>query len=68
MQTLLNGTLTTGEWIVVAGSVALLLASLVPVLWACWLFVSMSNDAVDGAIQDAQRVALVKSRVRGERF
>ena len=68
METLLNGTLTTGEWIVVAGSVALLLASLVPVLWACWLFVTMSDGAVDGAIEDAQRMALVKSRVRGERF
>jgi len=67
METLLNGTLTTGEWIVVAGSVALLLASLVPVLWACWLFVSMSDGAVEGAIQDAQRLALVKSRARDER-
>jgi hypothetical protein len=64
METLITATLTTAEWIVVAGSVALLVVSLVPVLWACWLFVNMSDGAVDGAIQDAQRLALVKSRVR----
>jgi hypothetical protein len=66
MDTFITGTLTTGEWIVVAGSVALLLLSLVPVLWACWLFVSMSDGAVDGAIHDAQQLAVVKSRVRGD--
>ena len=66
MNTFITGTLTAGEWIVVAGSVALLLLSLVPVLWACWLFVDMSDGAVDGAIQDAQRLAAVKSRIRGD--
>jgi hypothetical protein len=30
------------------------------------LFVDMSDGAVDGAIQDAQRLAAVKSRVRGD--
>jgi hypothetical protein len=58
--------LTAGEWIVVAGSIAPLLLSLVPVLWACCLFVDMSDGAVDGAIRDAQRLAAVKSRVRGD--
>ena len=66
METLFIGTLTTGEWLVVAGSVALLILSLVPVLWACWLFVSMSDGAVDRAVHDAQRAALVKSRLRGD--
>ena len=66
METFITGTLTTGEWIVVAGSAALLLLSLVPVLWACWLFINMSDGAVDDAIRDAQRLALVKSRVRGD--
>lgn len=49
-----------------AGSIAPLLLSLVPVLWACCLFVDMSDGAVDGAIRDAQRLAAVKSRVRGD--
>jgi len=66
MDTFFIGTLTTGEWIVVAGSALVLLLSLAPVLWASWLFVNMSDDAVDHAIHDAQRVALVKSRVRGD--
>jgi hypothetical protein len=66
MGTFITGTLTTGEWIVVAGSAAPLLLSLVPVLWACWLFVSMSDGAVDDAIRDAQRLAVVKNRVRGD--
>ena len=66
METFITGTLTTGEWIVVAGSAALLLLSLVPLLWACWLFVNMSDGAVDDAIRYAQRVAVVKSRVRGD--
>ena len=65
METFITGTLTTGEWIVVAGSAALVLLSVVPV-WACWLFVNMSDRAVDDAIRYAQRVAVVKSRVRGD--
>jgi hypothetical protein len=66
METFITGTLTTGEWIVVAGSAALVLLSVVPVLWACWLFVNMSDGAVDDAIRYAQRVAVVKSRARGD--
>ena len=66
METFITGTLTTGEWIVVAGSASLLLLSLVPVLWACWLFVDMSDGAVDNAIRDAQGLAVVKNRVRGD--
>ena len=66
METFITGTLTTGEWIVVAGSAALMLLSVVSVLWACWLFVNMSDGAVDDAIRYAQRVAVVKSRVRGD--
>jgi hypothetical protein len=65
METFITGTMTTGEWIIVAGSAALLLLSVVPVLWAWWLFVNMSDGAVDDAIRDAQRLAVVKNRVRG---
>jgi hypothetical protein len=62
---LINGALTTGEWIVVAVSAVFLLLSLVPVIWACWLFVNMSDGAVARAIEDAQRLADLKDRVRG---
>ncbi len=66
METFITAMLTTGEWIVAAGSAALLLLSLVPVLWACWLFVDMSDGAVDDAIRDAQQPAVLKSRLRGD--
>jgi len=59
--------LTTGEWVVAAGSAAALLLSLVPVLWACLLFVEMSDAAVANAIDDAQRTALLKDRLRRSR-
>jgi len=32
----ISGALTTGEWLVAAGSGVLLLLSIVPVVWACW--------------------------------
>ena len=66
METFVIGTLTTGEWIVAPGSAALLLLSLVPVLWACLLFVDMSDGAVDDAIGDAQQLAVLKRRLRGD--
>jgi hypothetical protein len=37
-----------------------------PVARARCLFVDLSDGAVDGAIRDAQRLAAVKSRVRGD--
>jgi hypothetical protein len=40
--------------------------SLVPVVWACWLLVSASDGAVAGAIEDAERLADLKARVRGD--
>jgi hypothetical protein len=52
--------LTTGEWIVASGSAVLLLLSLVPVLWACWLFIQMSDGAVAEAVAEAQRKADLK--------
>jgi hypothetical protein len=61
------GTLTTGEWIVAGASAALLLASLVPVVWACWMFVAMSDTAVESAIEDARRRGELKDRMtRGD--
>lgn len=54
------GSLTAGEWIVASASGALLLLSLVPVLWACWLFVQMSDGTAAEAIAEAQHKADLK--------
>jgi len=54
MTTLIIGTLTTGEWIVAAGSALVLLAMTAPIVWLCWLFVQMDDAAVSRAIADAQ--------------
>jgi len=43
MTTLIIGTLTTGEWLVTAGSALALLAMTVPLVWLCWLFVRMAT-------------------------
>jgi len=66
METI-TGTLTTGEWIVAGASAAILLLSLVPLIWACWMFVAMSDKAVESAIDDAERRAKLKEQVtRGD--
>ncbi len=57
MTTLIIGTLTTGEWIVAAGSALVLLAMTAPVVWLCWLFVQMDDAAVERAVAEAQRRA-----------
>ena len=51
--------LTTGEWIVAAGSAVVLLLSIVPLVWLGWRFVQMSDDAVaaDGCRRPALRRA-----------
>jgi len=54
MTTLIIGTLTTGEWIVAAGSALVLLAMTAPIVWLCWLFVQMDDAAVSRAIADAE--------------
>jgi hypothetical protein len=54
MTTLIIGTLTTGEWIVAAGSALALVAMTAPLVWLCWLFVQMDDAAVSRAVADAQ--------------
>ncbi len=66
MTTPFIGTLTTGEWIVAGASAAFLLLSIVPLVWACWLFVNMSDGAVEDAIEDAERRARLRDQVRGD--
>jgi fatty acid desaturase len=56
------GTLTTGEWIVTAGSALALLAMTAPIVWLCWLFVQMDDGAVSRAIADAQRAKELSER------
>jgi hypothetical protein len=53
--------LTTGEWLVVAGSAVVLLLSVVPLLWLCWLFLGLTDDEVARAIADSNAPG---SRVR----
>ena len=64
MTTLIIGTLTTGEWLVTAGSALALLAMTVPLVWLCWLFVQMDDVAVSRAIADAQRSSERAERAR----
>ena len=56
--------LTTGEWIVAAGSAVLLLLSIVPLVWLSWRFVQMSDDAVARTVADIQRFAELRDRAR----
>jgi hypothetical protein len=62
MTTSIIAALTTGEWIVAAGSALVLLATTAPVVWLCWLFVRMDDEQVSRAIADAQRSARRKER------
>ena len=56
--------LTTGEWIVAAGSAVVLLLSIVPLVWLSWRFVQMSDDAVARTVADVQRFAELRDRAR----
>ena len=56
--------LTTGEWIVAAGSAVVLLLSAVPLVWLGWRFVQMSDDAVARTVADVQRFAELRDRAR----
>jgi hypothetical protein len=58
--------LTTGELIVAIASGVLLLLSAIPLVWACWRFLQMSDGAVARAIEDAQRMADLKQQARLE--
>ena len=56
--------LTTGEWIVAAGSAVVLLLSIVPLVWLGWRFVQMSDDAVARTVADVQRFVELRDRAR----
>ena len=56
--------LTTGEWIVAAGSAVVLLLSIVPLVWLGWRFVQMSDEAFARTVADVQRFAELRDRAR----
>jgi hypothetical protein len=56
--------LTTAQWLVAAGSGLLLLLSIVPVIWACWQFVQMSDDAYARTVADVERLVELRDRAR----
>ena len=56
--------LTTGEWIVAAGSAVVLLLSIVPLVWLGWRFVQMSDEAVARTVADVQRFVELRDRAR----
>jgi hypothetical protein len=58
------GALTTAEWLVAAGSAVLLLLSLVPVVWACWHFVQMSDDEYARTVADVERFVELRDIAR----
>jgi hypothetical protein len=61
---MLLSTLTTAEWLVVAGSGVLLVLSLVPVIWASWRFVQMSDDEYERTVAQVERFADLRDRAR----
>jgi hypothetical protein len=47
--------LTTGEWIAAVGSAVLLIVLIAPVVWLCWRFLQMSDDAFAQTVADVER-------------
>jgi hypothetical protein len=60
----LIGALTTAEWLVAVGSGVLLLLSIVPLVWACWYFVQMSDDAYARQVADVERFVELRDAAR----
>lgn len=60
----LIGTLTTAEWLVAAGSAVLLILSIVPVVWACWHFVAMSDEEYARTVADVERFVELRDIAR----
>jgi hypothetical protein len=60
----LLGSLTTAEWIVAAGSAVLLLLTVAPIVWLCWRFVQMSDDAFAKQVADIERFVELRDQAR----
>jgi hypothetical protein len=58
--------LTTGEWLVAAGSAVVLLLSIAPLVWLAWRFIAMSDEAFDRTVVDVERFVAARDRARRE--
>jgi type IV secretory pathway VirB3-like protein len=56
--------LTTGEWIVAVGSTVLLILLIAPVVWLCWRFLQMSDDAFAQTVADVERFIELRDDAR----
>jgi hypothetical protein len=66
MTALIVASLTLGGWVAIAVCVILLVLSAVPVIWLCWRFVQMSDEAVANAVEDVQRFIDLSEEARRE--
>jgi type IV secretory pathway VirB3-like protein len=56
--------LTTGEWIVAVGSGVLLILLIAPVVWLCWRYLQMSDDAFAQNVADVERFIELRDEAR----
>jgi hypothetical protein len=56
----------SGAWIGVALGIVVLLVCSAPVLWLCWRFVAMDDDAFECAVEDVQRFVELTDQARLE--
>ena len=61
---MLLSALTTGEWLVAAGSAVVLLLSIAPIVWLTWRFVQMSDDAFAKQVADVERFVELRDQAR----
>jgi hypothetical protein len=66
MTDLIVGTLTTAEWIVVAGSVLVFALTIAPIVWLTWHFVTLDDGTVTRMIDDVERLTALKEQARRE--
>jgi hypothetical protein len=58
--------LSLGGWIAIAVCVILVVLSAAPVIWLCWRFAQMSDEAVENAVEDVQRFIDLSEEARRE--
>ena len=63
---MLLSALTTGEWLVAAGSAVVLLLSIAPLVWLGWRSIAMTDEAFDRTVADVERFVAARDRARRE--
>jgi hypothetical protein len=58
--------LTTGEWIVAAGSAVVLLLTVAPLVFLSWRFVQMSDEAFARQVAEVERFTALRDKARRE--